>query len=65
MRDGSIDGPQEFDEIICPTCFFVLADERDVATNFRVIADALVPLQTVTPSGRIWNDETHLWEDPL
>jgi hypothetical protein len=63
MRGGSINGPQEFDEIICPTCFFVLADDRGVATGFRVDAQALVPFQTVTPSGRRWNSNTLLWEE--
>lgn len=62
MRGGCINGPLEFNEIICPTCFFILADERGVASEFRVDAQALVPLQTVTPSRRVWNENTQLWE---
>ena len=65
MRGGSINGDWEFDEIICPTCFCVLGEERGVATFFRVGSDeALVPLETVTPTGRIWSDEVGLWLDP-
>ena len=63
MRGGSIDGPWEYDETICPTCFCTLADERGVAMRFRVdAAECLVELETVTPSGRVWNAETDLWE---
>lgn len=61
MRGGCINGPLEFGEIICPTCFFILADERGVASEFRVDADPLVSLQTVTPSGREWNPGTRMW----
>ena len=64
MREGSIDGPWEYGEIICPTCFFVLAQERGVATRFRVEGEALVPLETVTPSGRTWDAGAGLWQEP-
>lgn len=63
MRGGCIDGPQEFSEIICPTCFFVLAVERGIAYEFQVDGHSLVPLQTITPSGRIWDSSTRLWEE--
>jgi len=65
MRGGDIDGPWEFDEIICPTCFAVLAEERGVATHWRLTADRVhAPLQTVTPSGRVWSDSQQLWVEP-
>lgn len=64
MRGGSIDGAWEYDELICPTCFCILANERGVAVRFRVDApDVLVDLETVTPSGRIWNPRTQLWDE--
>lgn len=64
MRDGSINGPQEFDELICPTCFAVLAEERGVANGWRLTATRVhVELETVTPSGRVWDAETDMWRE--
>ena len=32
---------------------------------FRVVADNVkVPLQTITPSGRVWDDKRQLWIEP-
>jgi hypothetical protein len=65
MRDGSIDGPQYFGELICPTCFCVLAEQAGIASGWRLDARAVnLQLETVTPSGRIWDPETDLWKDP-
>lgn len=65
MRGGSIDGEWQYNEIICPTCFVVLAEIAGIATSWRLFAtDVQTPLETVTPSGRVWNAETWLWEDP-
>lgn len=65
MRGGSIDGPWEFDELICPTCFAVLAEERGVASGWRIDArDVAVELETITPSGRVWSPERMLWVKP-
>lgn len=65
MRGGSIDGPWEFGELICPTCFCVLAEERGVADSFAIVSrNTLVPLETTTPSGRTWDDERQLWIEP-
>lgn len=62
MRGGSIDGPWEFDELICPTCFCALAEERGVASVWRIDArEVHVELETTTPSGRVWDAETDLW----
>lgn len=62
MRGGSIDGPQEFGELICPTCFAVLAEERGIATDWRLdAADVHVELETTTPSGRVWSAGLDLW----
>lgn len=64
MRGGSIDGPWEFGELICPTCFCVLAEERGVACDWRLHAQAIkVELETVTPSGRVWDAAADLWRD--
>lgn len=65
MRGGSIDGPWEFGELICPTCFAVLAEERGIADGWKVAATTVhVPLETVTPSGRVWDESVGLWVLP-
>lgn len=65
MRGGDINGPWQYGEIICPTCFAILAEAAGVAQRWRVYAERVnVPLATVTPSGRVWNPETWLWEYP-
>lgn len=65
MRSGDINGDWEFGELICPTCFGVLAKERGVATHFRLYATNVTrKLQNITPSGRIWNEKTWLFEEP-
>ena len=64
MRGGSIDGPEIWDGIVCPTCFAALAEERDVVTHWRFIAEDIhLELETVTPEGRVWNDITQLWTE--
>jgi len=63
MRGGSINGTATYDGIVCPTCFAALAENAGIAHEWRLIAGAVsVELETVTPSGRVWNDETWLWE---
>lgn len=65
MRGGSINGPWQFSEIICPSCFAILAEGSGIASGWRLDAtDVQVELETVTPSGRTWNPDTWLWEDP-
>lgn len=65
MRGGSINGDEEFDGIVCPTCFGELAEQRGIARTWRLTADVvLVELETVTPSGRIWDDGAQLWRSP-
>jgi hypothetical protein len=65
MRGGDINDESEFREIMCPTCFCVLAQERGVADQFRVKASSVLkPLTYVTPSGRVWNEERGLWQEP-
>ena len=64
VRAGDINARGPYDEIICPTCFCVLAQEQDVAFGWRLIAEQVrVQLATITPSGRVWNEETWLWEE--
>jgi hypothetical protein len=58
MRDGSINGAEQFDGIVCPTCFAILAEEHGIADIWRLGAEAVhVPLEVVTPSGRVWDGE--------
>lgn len=62
---GSINGPEDFGGIVCPTCFAVLAEERGVASIWRLDAMAVhVDLETTTPSGRTWDAGTDRWLEP-
>lgn len=64
MRGNDINGTDEFSGIVCATCFTILAEERIGADLWRLSAQRVpVELQTVTPSGRVWDDETWLWRD--
>jgi hypothetical protein len=67
MRDDDIDGPWQYSELICPQCFMLLAEERiGHHMHWRLYAEKVgVPLKTVTPSGRTWNPDTWLWDDPV
>jgi hypothetical protein len=63
MRGGSINGAELFHGIVCPTCFAILA--KRIASGWRLSAqDITVPLETVTPSGRVWDPMTWLWREP-
>lgn len=64
MRGGSIDGIEVF-SVVCPSCFVILARERGIdATGWRFQAmDVTVELETVTPTGRVWNPETWMFEE--
>lgn len=65
MRGGSIDGEEEYDGIVCPGCFAQLAEERGIAHRWRLTAEHITAeLETVTPSGRIWDERAWLWVDP-
>lgn len=66
MRSGGvIDGKEMYNGIICPGCFIELAERMGIVTSWRLYAeDVKVPLQTVTPSGRVWNEQTWMFEEP-
>ena len=66
MRGGSISGIETY-SVVCPSCFAILAEIAESgATLWKFDAtDVKVPLETVTPSGRVWNPETWLWDDPI
>lgn len=67
MRGGDINATdtENHKGIVCPTCFAILAQEAGVADLWRLSAERVhVPLQTVTPSGRTWNEQTWLWDEP-
>lgn len=64
MRGGDINGREILGGVVCPSCFAVLAEEAGIATLWRFSAKVVhVELQIVTPSGRVWNDATWLWEE--
>jgi hypothetical protein len=63
MRGDDISGTDLYGGIVCPTCFAVLAEKVGVADLWQMSAKRVhVPLQTVTPSGRVWNEQTWLWD---
>lgn len=64
MRGGSVNGVEEFDGIVCPVCFAQLAEQRGIASVWRLSAEQVhVPLETVTPSGRTWDSDAWLWRE--
>lgn len=64
MRGGSINGDEIFDGIVCPTCFAIMAEERGIAQFWRLTAQRVhVELETVTPSGRTWDEQAFRWRD--
>jgi hypothetical protein len=65
MRGGAIGGEDEFDGIVCPTCFAVLAEQRGIAVLWRLSAERIhVELETTSPDGRVWDSERWLWVEP-
>jgi hypothetical protein len=55
IREGSINGVETY-SVVCPSCFAALAEEQGIAVSaWRFY---------VTPTGRVWNPETWLWDDP-
>lgn len=64
MRGGDIGGTDLHDGIVCPTCFAVLAEKVGIAELWRLSATRVhTALKTTTPSGRVWDEQTWLWED--
>jgi hypothetical protein len=63
VRGGSIDGHEEY-EFLCANCFMELAEDRGIASLFRLTAAKSIELETVTPSGRVWSDRHFLWMPP-
>ncbi|MEA3042952.1 MAG: hypothetical protein QOH47_790 [Sphingomonadales bacterium] len=65
MRGGSIDGEPIYGDMVCATCFTVIAEAKGIASRWRLQPDVLnVALETVTPSGRTWDSDRWLWADP-
>lgn len=65
MRGGDSRAADDFDGIVCPTCFTELAEERGVARDWRLTArDVRVELPLTTYDGRVWDDERWLFVDP-
>jgi hypothetical protein len=64
IRGGSINGDEIYG-VVCPTCFAVLAEHAGIARGWQLHArKVMVPLETVTPSGRVWNEKTWMFDDP-
>jgi len=62
MRGGSINGNEMYEGIVCPTCFALLAEAAGLAEFWQFSAQRVhVELETVTPSGRVWDEQTWLW----
>lgn len=66
MRGGDINGRDLFSGVVCPSCFAKLASREGIADGWRLTARVVhVELKTVTPSGRVWNPDTWLWDDAV
>lgn len=64
MRGGSINGNELYDGIVCLTCFAHIAEIRHIADLWKLSAKRVsVQLETVTPSGRVWDETTWMWRD--
>lgn len=66
IRGGSINGIEIF-SVICPLCFAELAELAGIKTTgwkFMPTDIDYTPLETVTPTGRVWNPSTWLWDGP-
>lgn len=61
VRGGSINGDEEF-AYLCADCFMGLAEDRGIAAVFQLRAEPIASLETVTPSGRVWNDAEFRFE---
>lgn len=60
-----INGPIKFADLVCVGCFMELAAEMGVEGKWRLTIDPEPDgLVYETPSGRIWNPEKWLWEEP-
>lgn len=64
MRGDDINNEYQ-SELVCPPCFIAAAEERfGRSLHWRLDAVGVDDLLTyVTPSGRVWNSETWLWDD--
>lgn len=65
MRDGDISADDDYDGIVCPTCFATIAEQAGIAGLWQFTARRVNrELTTVTPSGRVWDERAWLWIDP-
>lgn len=65
MRGNDINGEALHDDLVCVTCFVILANEAGVSGKWRVTVDPEPEgLIYTTPSGRTWDAERNLWVDP-
>lgn len=67
MREGgTINGLEAHHGIVCPICFAAIAEGLGIADTWRLTAvNVSALLETVTPSGRVWDERTWLWSDSL
>lgn len=62
MRSDDILGPSLYRDLVCMTCFVLLANEAGIGGQWRLsVAPAPDNLTTVTPSGRVWDEHSWLW----
>lgn len=65
MRSNDIGNADIYDGIVCPTCFAILAEEKNIASGWRLSPEITwVTLKLTTPDGRVWDDDLWLWVDP-
>jgi hypothetical protein len=61
VRGGSINGNETY-EFLCANCFMEIAEDSGIASCFQLRAATTANLETVTPSGRVWDDRDFLWK---
>jgi hypothetical protein len=63
MRGNDINGKALYGDLVCIGCFFELAANAGVAGRWNVTVEPDPGwMQTITPSGRVWNPVAWLWE---
>lgn len=66
MRGNDINGVPLYSDLVCMTCFVILAVEAGINTTGWRLTVTPEPEDLVyeTPSGRIWDENSFLWVEP-
>lgn len=65
MRGNDINGMPIFNDMVCVPCFITIAESKGVHGHWCLTVTPMPDdVKTVTPSGRVWNEQTWLWDEP-